>query len=85
MLIIVGLAIEPAGTLYFGMLGNARYGAELISFGVLVFMIGITFVASERKVEKNFIGYMWVAAFIIIGSLTGVSLYTLLGGIVKPP
>lgn len=85
VLIVAGLVIVPLGAFYFGFGDTVRYASELLSFGVLTFMVGVTYLSLDRKVEKTFVGYMWAAAFIIIGSLTGVSLYTLLGGIVKPP
>jgi len=85
VLILTGLVIFPLGAFYFGLRGTVRYASELLSFGVLAFMIGVTYLSLDRKVQGTFIGYMWAAAFIIIGSLTGVSLYTLLGGFVKPP
>lgn len=83
-LVLAGFTVVVLGAFYFGLTGTVRYAPELLSFGVLAFMVGVTYVSLERKVQWSFIAYMWAAAFIIIGSLTGVSLYTLLGTFVKP-
>jgi len=44
-------------------------------------MAGMTLLAWERKIQSVYITYMWVAAFVVIGSITGVSV---IGTLIKP-
>lgn len=70
----------PVAT-FLGSIQSLRYEGALMAFAMLVFMVGATFVAWERKIQGTYIGYMWIAAFIVIGSITGVSV---IGTLIKP-
>ena len=80
LLMVVGLCIVPA-TAYLACVLSLKYEGVLVAFGILVFMVGATLVARERNIQGVYITYMWIAAFIVIGSITGVSV---IGTLIKP-
>ncbi|MCJ7457236.1 hypothetical protein MUP07_10940 [Candidatus Bathyarchaeota archaeon] len=81
MLMCSGSATVLFGSLCFVTIGAIRNESVLLSFGVLVFMSGITLYSWDRKLQGTYITYMWVAAFIILASITG---FSVLGTLVKP-
>lgn len=80
ILIVVGLCIVTATT-YPACILSLKYEGPLLAFGILVFMAGTTLIACERNLQGTYITYMWIAAFIVIGSITGVSV---IGTLIKP-
>lgn len=80
ILVVFGSSLVPTMTCLSSIL-TLRYEGALIAFGILVFMAGMTLLAMERKIQSVYITYMWVAAFVVIGSITGVSV---IGTLIKP-
>lgn len=81
-LVLAGVLIVIVASQFGGAL---RYQAILMSFGILVFLLGATILSLERKTNGVYIKYMWGAGLVIIASLTGASvLGAILGPIFKP-
>jgi hypothetical protein len=81
VLMSAGFAVVILGTSGLAPLGVVRYESVLLSFGVLVFISGITLCSWDRKLQGTYITYMWIAAFIILASITGISA---IGTLIKP-
>jgi hypothetical protein len=69
------------GGIYLASVGTIKYETTLMSFAVLVFMVGTTLITRRANIERRYIFYMWIAAFLIIGTLNGVSV---IGTVVRP-
>jgi hypothetical protein len=55
--------------------------STVMSFGILVFMVGATLITWHTGVQRRYISFMWIAGFIIIGTLNGVSV---IGTVIRP-
>ena len=80
ILMAVGLCMVSA-TAYLACILTLKYEGALVAFGILVFMVGATLVVWGRSIQGTYITYMWLAALVVIGSITGVSV---IGTLIKP-
>jgi hypothetical protein len=58
-----------------------KYETTVMSFAILVFVIGATLTFRQTNIQRRYIYYMWIGGLIIIGALNGVSV---IGTAVKP-
>jgi hypothetical protein len=67
--------------LYVASIGTISREATVMSFAILVFMVGTTLITWQTSIQRRYMIYMWIAAFVILGTLNGA---WVIGTIVRP-